>query len=295
VRKTGAPRSVISKVVAIQRSLQMSGSLTATELALVTELPLSTAHRIVTELVDWQVLSRDADGRYRLAAPTEVRGAALRPERLREAAAPIVADLGAVTHSAVRFGFLRDARVGYVEKPRDTRPLSAWSQAATLPAHATAIGQVLLAFSAPAVVRQVIGNGLQRYTPSTVTTADRLDQLLKAIRLARSATVSGQLRPDEVTVAAPVFGTDPEIVAALEVRLRDGDEAHAVLPVLAIAARSLSRDLGHEGGAMVLTLDPQRHAAVRTRAGAPVRVADPARPGVAAGAQPSTAAPASAI
>lgn len=277
---TRGSRSVISKVVAIQRSLQMSGSLTATELALATDLPLSTAHRIVTELVDWQVLSRDADGRYRLASTAAGRGD-LHPEALREAAAPIVADLSTVTGGAVRFGFLRGARVVYVEKASDTEPLPGWSPAATLPAHATAIGQVLLAFSAPAVVRQAIGGGLPRFTPFTMTTADDLDHALRVIRRRRIAVVSGQLRPDETTVAAPVFGTDRGVVAALEVRLHGGgeagDEARRVVPVLAIAARSLSRDLGHMTG---------------TRRSAPVPLPGPAR---LRSVQASTVAPASAI
>jgi DNA-binding IclR family transcriptional regulator len=91
---------------------------------------LSTAHRIVTELVEWQVLSRDADGRYCVAG---LPGEAPCPLRLREAAATIVADLGAVTGCAVRLGVLSDARISYVEKVSDTQPLSAWSAAATQP------------------------------------------------------------------------------------------------------------------------------------------------------------------
>jgi DNA-binding IclR family transcriptional regulator len=274
-----APRSVISKVVAIQRSLQMSGPLTATELAMATELPLSTAHRIITELVDWQVLSREADGRYRLAPTPGTRGDVLRPERLCAAAAPIITDLRAVTRSTVRFGFLRGARVSYVEKACAAQPLSAWSPAATLPAHATAIGQVLLAFSAPAVVRRVIGNGLTRYTLATVTTADRLEHDLRAIRQQRIAMVSGQLRRDETTVAAPVFGPDPQVVAALEVRVHDIAEVRAVIPVLAIAARSLSRDLGHGSADRAATVVPladrrcrahtDRRAGPRVGTGAP--------------------------
>jgi DNA-binding IclR family transcriptional regulator len=214
-------RSLIGKVVAIQRNLRMGGSLTATELALAAELPLSTAHRILTELVGWEVLHRDPDGRSCLAPAAGARGVGLCPLRLREAAAPTVTDLTAVTRRAVRFGFLRGARVSYIEKLTEMQPLSAFSSAATLPAHATAIGQVLLAFSPPAVVRQVIRSGLQRYTPFTVTTSDRLEQLLKAVRRHRIAMVGGQLCADQSTPGAPVFGTDPDVVAGLEVRLRD--------------------------------------------------------------------------
>jgi len=88
-------------------------------------------------------------------------------------------------------------------------------------------------------------SGLQRYTPFTVTTSARLEHRLKAVRLHRIATVSGHLCADQSTLAAPVFGTDPDVVAGLEVRLRDINEAHNVIPALAMAARTLSRELGH--------------------------------------------------
>jgi DNA-binding IclR family transcriptional regulator len=150
-------------------------------------------------------------------------------------------------------------------------PLSAFSPAATLPAHATAIGQVLLAFSPAAVVRQVMDHGLTRYTPSTTTSAVALDRALTAIRLRGIAVVSGQLSPDFAAVAAPVFGSDREVVAALEVRLRDlPGELRTVVPALTVAARGLSRELGHAdpasddetagSGATVLSLDLRRVA-----------------------------------
>jgi hypothetical protein len=73
-----------------------------------------------------------------------------------------------------------------------------------------------------------------------------LDRALAAIRLHGVAVVSGQLNPAHAAVAAPVFGPGREIVAALEVRLRDASEQlRRVVPALLMAARGLSRELGH--------------------------------------------------
>jgi len=55
-------RSVVSKVAVILRTFRFGGAFTVTEIAQLTELPLSTAHRLVVELADWQLLRRGDDG-----------------------------------------------------------------------------------------------------------------------------------------------------------------------------------------------------------------------------------------
>ena len=63
-------RSVTSKVVAIIRSFSSGRSLTITEVAQITDLPLSTTHRLVHELAAWGILARGDDARYRIVLPS---------------------------------------------------------------------------------------------------------------------------------------------------------------------------------------------------------------------------------
>jgi IclR family acetate operon transcriptional repressor len=232
--------SVVSKVAAILRAFRSNGALTVTEIARVTELPLSTAHRLVVELADRQLLGRGDDGRYGLTWGVVRRGTGW-PSGIRVVVGPTVDDLSSVTARDVRLGVLDELRVRYVEKTYGGRPLSA---AATLPAHATALGQVLLAYSKADVVGRVVASGLRRYTSTTVTTAARLDHALRTVRLRGVAVVSGELTPGHAAVAAPVFDDSGEIAAALEARLHDVEaELPIVVPSLTLAARTLSRDL----------------------------------------------------
>jgi DNA-binding IclR family transcriptional regulator len=54
----------------------------------------------------------------------------------------------------------------------------------------------------------------------------------------------GELVPDYSAVGAPVFGAGGEVIAALEVRLRDVPaELPGVIPALTIVARMMSREL----------------------------------------------------
>ena len=237
-------RSVVSKVVAILRTLRCGGSLTITEIAQSAGVPVSTAHRLVRELTSWQVLRRGLDGRYELFGDGSARrGRTGRPSEIREVAAPVVDDLSTITRSDIRLGVLDGRRIAYVEKTCGPTPLSEFSPAATLPAHATAMGQVLLAFSSPAVVRNVVMGGLDCYTPHTLTTIDRLSSVLRGVRLHQRAVVRGELMPDYASVAAPVFGHDGAIAAALEVHLDGAAEPDLVIAVLTLAARVVSRDL----------------------------------------------------
>lgn len=60
-------RSVTSKVCAILDAVCAApAGLSATALGQRLGLPLSTAHRLATELVEWGGLERQADGRYRV-------------------------------------------------------------------------------------------------------------------------------------------------------------------------------------------------------------------------------------
>ena len=80
--------TVVSKVAAILRTFRFNGALTVTEIARITELPLSTAHRLVVELADWQLLGRGDDGRYELTWGVPRRGTG-QPFGIRVAAVPL--------------------------------------------------------------------------------------------------------------------------------------------------------------------------------------------------------------
>jgi DNA-binding IclR family transcriptional regulator len=260
-------RTVVSKVVAIIRSIASGGALTVTEIAQVADLPLSTTHRLVHEMAAWGVLHRGEDGRYETGLPHhthECDG----PADVRALAAPVVEDLSAVTLSDVRLGVLDGVRVAYVEKPHGSWPLTVFSDAATLPVHATALGKALLAFCPQDAVDHVLRHGLRSYTDATVVTAAGLRHTLKETRLRGMAVACGELLPEHRAVAVPVFAAGGEVAAALEVRVRHlPAELPVVVPALTVAARALARELGRVAPP---SRSPAHAAERRPRTAAPV-------------------------
>ncbi|MGE3287344.1 MAG: IclR family transcriptional regulator [Pseudonocardia sp.] len=221
-----------------------------TEIAARTGLPLSTVHRLATDLAAWRVLERGSDGRFRVGPALRGTGAATEgfdpgQPGLREPAVPVMEDLYRTLEVRVRVGVLSEpTEVAYVQKDSLHRPVSPDCAAARLPAHATALGKALLAFSPPAVVTMATAQRLRAFTPLTLTRADELNAALRTVRATRFAVSDRELDRESCAVAVPVFGTDGHAVAAIELQAQDlARDVAAWRATLTVAAGSLAREL----------------------------------------------------
>jgi DNA-binding IclR family transcriptional regulator len=163
---------------------------------------------------------------------------------IAERAPCVLEDLSAATRCRARLGVLQELEVAYIEKRPGTRAVTAFTPAATLPTHPTALGRALLAFSPSGVVEMTILRGLRPYTKHTVTSPDRFRRALAVTRLTRVAVTRWELEAGVCGVAMPVFGPGGDVLAAIELTVRDlGAELQPVMAALSIATRSLSREL----------------------------------------------------
>jgi DNA-binding IclR family transcriptional regulator len=243
---TDTGRSVASKVIAILLTFTSGSVFSLTEIARLTGLPISTAHRLATEMAAWGILERTDDGHYRVGEQLRVIGSepALPPANVREKARRVMEDLATATsRTRVRLGVLDDLDVVFVEKLAGTRPVSMFVESASAPVHACAMGKALLAFSPPRTVEQVIARGLEGFTPFTLTSPERLRRSLGVTRLTRVAVCRRELDLDSSAVAVPVFGPGGAVIAALELEVQDPRDLRQMQPPLVVAARTLSRDL----------------------------------------------------
>ena len=197
-------RTVISKAVAILMTYLGGASHSLTEIAAVTGLPLSTAHRLLSDMVTCKLLERANNGEYRIGFPLRVIGAAARGAAdLEEHANLVLQDLSHILDADVRLGVLCDFEVAYIEKLADRRPISRFAQGRCLPVHATAMGKALLAFSPPEVVHLLLMRGLKAFTPYTVTAPERLRRTLAMARLSRLAVVRWEFEVGRSALAVP--------------------------------------------------------------------------------------------
>ena len=238
-------RSVTSKVVAILLTFHDGGEHSLTEIARLTGLPISTTHRLVTELAGWGVLERTDESQFRAGSPIRaIGGRAAYSPAIIESARRVLEDLVTAARTSAGLGVLAGSQVAYIEKRNDHSPVTTFARAPKLPAHATALGKALLAFSCPDLQKQVIAEGLPRYTRQTLTDPDQLRHVLSVIRLTRFAVSRSEYRDGASAVAVPVFGSGGSVIAALGLSVPNlGSDVHLARSVLTVAARGLSREL----------------------------------------------------
>jgi DNA-binding IclR family transcriptional regulator len=237
-------RSVTSKLAAILHTFSSGSVFSLSEIARAAGLPVSTAHRLANELSTWGFLERTDDKQYRVGTLMRLVGSQEWHEPdLYEHGRRVLDDLATATRCTVRLGTLNDLAVSYIERQHDVQTV-ATSQTRVLPAHATAMGKALLAFSPPETVSEVIENGLDQYTPFTIITAHGLRRALAIARMTRVATTRQELRLNTAAVGVPVFAGGGQVVAAFELTMRNsGYQIHLIQSAVVVAARSLTHEI----------------------------------------------------
>jgi DNA-binding IclR family transcriptional regulator len=253
---------VTSKITAILVTFTQGSEHSLTEIARLAGLPVSTAHRLTSELASWRLLERTEDGRYRAGLSLRtIGGTDSGPASIAERAPCVLEDLSAATNCRARLGVLTNLELQYIEKHPGSRPATAFTAAATLPIHPTALGRAILAFSSARAIETTILRGMRAYTPHTITSPVRFRRSLAVTRLTHVAVIRREFEPALCGVAMPVFGPGGVIIAAIELALMDIDSNFsAQLTALTIACRSLSRELG--GDARPVRQQPEAALAI---------------------------------
>ncbi|MFG1706659.1 IclR family transcriptional regulator [Nonomuraea sp. M3C6] len=210
-------RSVTSKVLSILGAFDAAHpQLTLTDLARRSGLPLSTAHRLVGELEEWQALSRAPDGRLRVGLRLWELGQ-LAPGRLRELAHPWLQELFVTTGENVHLAVRDGLEVLYVDKVNSRRAVPIVSRTGgRLPMHPTGVGKALLAYEPDWFVKSYLARKLERPTGHTITEPGRLARELAAVRAQGYALTYEEMTLGTCSAAAPIL-VDGRAVAALGV------------------------------------------------------------------------------
>ncbi|MFI6096015.1 IclR family transcriptional regulator C-terminal domain-containing protein [Lentzea sp. NPDC051213] len=123
-----------------------------------------------------------------------------------------------------------------------------------IPAFATSMGRVLLAWAPDVVVEEIIAGGLPALTRHTVTDVEAFRGVLRQVRADGWSIVAEELEIGLLSVSAPVRDRTGEVVASLASSTSVGRSSvealrRDVVPLLLDAAERISADLGHHGPA----------------------------------------------
>lgn len=238
-------RSVTSRALAVLGAFDgRHRQLGLTGLAARAGLPVSTAHRLVGELVAWGALSRTESGEYvvgrrlwdiGLLAPVQ--------SGLRQIASPYLHDLYGATLATVHLAVRDDRQALYVDRLSGHASVPVVSSiGARLPLHATGVGKVLLAH-APDGVRAEVLAALPRITPYTVSRPGQLRRQLDKVHEDDYATTVDEMSLGASSVAVPIR-TGGDVVAALGIVAPSLKRDRArLVSALQVAARGIGRSL----------------------------------------------------
>ena len=247
-------------VPALTRGLQLltmfsrdERELTGAELARRLKAPRASVFRLLYTLEKMGFVERVGDSAsYRLALGVLRLGFEyLASLELSEHGRPILDALRDTTGCSAHL-VVRDAReVVFVAKAAGHSAMFHSIQVgARLPAHATALGRILLGDLDPAGLSALYGDTpLAVYTQHTPTTLARLKAMIEQDRAQGYAVSQGGFETGISTIAAPVFNQRREIVAALSITIAAQEIAAARARTLAAcvqdAARQLSERISH--------------------------------------------------
>jgi DNA-binding IclR family transcriptional regulator len=216
------------------------------------ELPKGTVHGLLRTLQQVGLVEQDSEsGKYQLGAALLHMGSSyLDGNELRTRALNWSDSLAARTQEAVRIGMLHDAQVLIVHHVfRPDHTLQTLDVGSLLPAHATALGKVLLA-NHPYVGAELTKRELSAFTRATITDHVLLKREFARVRRQGWGAEIGELSTDQVSIAAPIMDRQGAAVGAIAIfgspiRLLNARKPRGdLLGHVRDAARAVSRELG---------------------------------------------------
>jgi IclR family KDG regulon transcriptional repressor len=213
--------------------------------------------RLLATLEQHGYVRQTTNERYRLDVRCLALGRAYaRSQSLLRSARPLMEVLSAELGEAAHVAVLRDFQAVHLDGEPSPRLVGAAARVGqSLPAHCTALGKALLAFSTPALqeeydVHVARGSGLAARAAGTIVDSAKLFEHLREVVNDGFALDLEECEQGLCCAAAPVFDASDSVVGALSVsgpscRLSLDVLRSQVAPRVFAAAEQLSRGLGH--------------------------------------------------
>jgi DNA-binding IclR family transcriptional regulator len=247
-------------ITSLQRGLRLLSlfaleekGLSASEVARLSGLPVSTVHRFLVNLESAGFLSCDASGIYQLGTACVSLGQAARGQLdLRRASLPHLQELNHRTRETVHLTVRHGLSAVYVEKLDSPEPLRIHSRiGATIPLYCTAVGKILLAYLPDSEREKVLEQmELKRFTENT---ASNLQELHAELQRTRKNGFACDLEEHELhirCIAAPIWDHSGVVNASLSVTgpavRMSAARLRQLAPVIREAGLKISAQLGFQ-------------------------------------------------
>jgi len=247
-------------ITALQRGLRLLSlfaanekGLSATEIAKLSGLPISTVHRFLANLKSSGFLHCDSNGAYQLGIACVSLGQAARGQLdVRRISLPYLQELNRRTRETVHLTVRHALSAVYVEKLDSPEPLRIHSRiGAAVPLYCTAVGKVLLAYMPEAELEKILDQlEMKRLTENTVGNLQELQTQLQRVRKNGYACDLEEHEAHIRCIAAPIWDHTGSVNASLSVtgpavRMSNA-RLRQIAPLILEIGRKISEELGYQ-------------------------------------------------
>jgi DNA-binding IclR family transcriptional regulator len=220
------------------------------QLATETRLHPSTAHRILSVMVDNRLVDRIEPGTYRLGIRLLELGSLVKSRiNVRQEALSHMHRLHQELGETVNLSVRHDDEVVYIERTAGSNSMMRVVQiiGARAPLHITAVGKLFLAEDGPdKCVEYARRTGLPRFTDNTLTNAETLAKELDKIRRQGYAFDNEEAEKGVSCIGAGIYNDDGFLVAGLSVSAPSDRLDRGWASQVRQTAESISRAIGHQ-------------------------------------------------
>jgi DNA-binding IclR family transcriptional regulator len=252
-----AQKAAKSSIQVIERMMSLLSALARhanpanlKQLAGETRLHPSTAHRILSVMVDSRLVDRIEPGTYRLGMRLLELGSLVKSRiSVRQEALPHMQNLHQALGETVNLSVRHDDEVIYIERTSGNSSMMRVVQiiGARAPLHITAVGKIFLAEDGPEKSADYVRRtGLPRYTDNTLTDADGLLKELDRIRRQGYAFDNEEAEKGVSCIGAGIYNDEGRLVAGLSVSAPSDRLDKGWAPQVRQTAEKISRAIGHQ-------------------------------------------------
>lgn len=217
-------------------------------------MPKSSLHRILSTLIQADVMEQDARGRYRLTLKLwRIGVCAMDNVDFVQILQPQLVALSRAADETVHLAvFEPGGGVVYVTKVESPRSIRVQTQIGKVsPSWCTATGRALLAFDAD-MRERVLAQPREAFTALTVTDHDQLADILAGVAEQGFAVTKGENHPEMGGIAAPIFDHAGRVVASCGVAIpafrMDEELVTRCTQLVLSSVEKMSAELGYRSG-----------------------------------------------
>ena len=218
------------------------------ELAQVTSLHPSTAHRILNDLVKTRLVDRSHNGNYRLGMRLLELGNIVKSRLdVREEAMELMRNLHRITNQTINLAVRQGDEIVYIDRAFSEQSGMQVVRAigGRAPLHLTSTGKLFLSIDEPKALRSYISRtGLAGNNKNSITDANQLEIELANVRSHGFARDNEELELGVRCMAAGIFDDTGKMIAGLSISAPSERLQESWLPDLITTAEHISAALG---------------------------------------------------